>query len=76
MSGKITRDCDLYINILVYSRVPNTWDVLINRGGGGKLSKKLINGGLNKWGGQNFAKNGFLRYLQETSAITTVNSCR
>ena len=40
-----------------YSRVPNTRGeikqtllVLINGGGGGNPSKKLINRGLNKWG--------------------------
>ena len=49
-----------------YSQVPSTRGVLIN--GGWEPSKKLING-LNKWGGQKFAKNRFLRYLLETSAF-------
>ena len=55
--------------VLLYSRVPNTRGGLNKRGGWEPLKETNNQGVLNKWGGQKFAKNGFLGYLLETSAF-------
>ena len=48
--------------------MPTTTRVLINGGGWEPLKETDKRGRLNEWGGQKFAKNGFLHYLLETSA--------
>ena len=63
----------LTANLIVVFEVPTLGCLIQGGGWGGNPSKKLINGGvlINGGGGQKFAKIGFLRYLLETSAITT-----